>query len=135
LRGWFRHRGHVAARKVRGVPAERLERQRRFHRQQRRRFGPLALHGSDEISHLGSAINRNVGIPATLPKAKTTDGGTLPGLHEQHPAIASIKDREGRILYINEPLSRVYQVKFEDVQGKTNYHWLFCGNRGEDSPP
>jgi len=21
-------------------------------------------------------------------------------------------------------LSRVYQVKFEDVQGKTNYHWL-----------
>jgi PAS domain S-box-containing protein len=80
--------------------------------------------GSDEISHLGSAINRMLESLQLSQKQRQQTEERYRAFMNNIPAIASIKDREGRILYINEPLSRVYQVKFEDVQGKTTYHWL-----------
>jgi two-component system sensor histidine kinase/response regulator len=40
------------------------------------------------------------------------------------PAIAAIKDSEGHILYINEPMARTYNIKLEDVKGKTLADWI-----------
>jgi PAS domain S-box-containing protein len=86
--------------------------------------GRLHCAGSDEISHLGSAINRMLESLQLSQKQKQQTEDRYRAFMNNIPAIASIKDRDGRILYINEPLSRIYQIKFEDVLGKTGYHWL-----------
>jgi PAS domain S-box-containing protein len=80
--------------------------------------------GSDELSHLGSAIN---GMLKSLQLSQRQRQQT-----EQHyrafmnniPAIATIKDRDGRFLYINEPMERTYRIKFEEVKGKTLADWI-----------
>jgi PAS domain S-box-containing protein len=86
--------------------------------------GRLHCAGSDEISHLGSAINRMLESLQLSQKQKQQTEERYRAFMNNIPAIASIKDREGRILYINEPLSRVYNVKVEEVVGKTTYQWL-----------
>ncbi len=40
------------------------------------------------------------------------------------PAIALIKDNQGRILYINEPMARIYNINLEDVRGKHLADWI-----------
>ncbi len=40
------------------------------------------------------------------------------------PAIALIKDNQGRILYINEPMARIYKINLEDVRGKHLADWI-----------
>jgi two-component system sensor histidine kinase/response regulator len=40
------------------------------------------------------------------------------------PATALIQDGEGRIVYINEPMARTYNIKIEDVQGKPMGAWI-----------
>jgi len=37
------------------------------------------------------------------------------------PALAFMKDEEGRFVYINEPLERVFNVKLADFRGKTDF--------------
>ena len=40
------------------------------------------------------------------------------------PVMAFIKDEQGRIIYINEPLERVFNVKLAHLQGKTDFDWM-----------
>jgi PAS domain S-box-containing protein len=40
------------------------------------------------------------------------------------PAVAFIKDENGRMLYMNEVMERRFQVKLEDMFGKTDFDWL-----------
>lgn len=37
------------------------------------------------------------------------------------PALAFMKDNEGRFVYVNEPLERLYGVKLVDLRGKTDF--------------
>lgn len=40
------------------------------------------------------------------------------------PVMAFIKDEQGRIIYINEPFERVFNIKLADLQGKTDFDWM-----------
>jgi diguanylate cyclase (GGDEF)-like protein/PAS domain S-box-containing protein len=40
------------------------------------------------------------------------------------PVMAFIKDEQGRIIYINEPFERLFNVKLADLQGKTDFDWM-----------
>lgn len=40
------------------------------------------------------------------------------------PVMAFMKDEEGRYIYVNEPLERVFKVKLAELQGKTDFDCL-----------
>lgn len=40
------------------------------------------------------------------------------------PAIAFIKDEEGRYVYANTPFERAFRLKPEQIQGRTDFDWL-----------
>ena len=40
------------------------------------------------------------------------------------PVMAFIKDEQGRMIYINEPFERTFEVKLADLRGKTDEEWL-----------
>ena len=40
------------------------------------------------------------------------------------PVVAFIKDENGRMLYMNEVMEQRFQMKLEEVFGKTDYDWL-----------
>jgi PAS domain S-box-containing protein len=81
--------------------------------------------GSDEISHLGSAINRMLESLQLSQKQERQMEARYRAFMNNIPAIALIKDSDGRIVYINEPMARTYNVTMESVQGKrTGGEWL-----------
>jgi PAS domain S-box-containing protein len=43
---------------------------------------------------------------------------------DNSPAIAFIKDDSGRFVYINQQLERFFNVKLDEVIGKTDFDWL-----------
>jgi len=80
--------------------------------------------GSDEISHLGSAINHMLeSLQRSQREIQQTDQ-RYRAFMDNIPAIALIKDQEGRIVYMNEPLARIYKIKQEDVLGKRIAGWI-----------
>jgi PAS domain S-box-containing protein len=80
--------------------------------------------GHDEIANLGEAINRMLGSLQTSQKQKQHAEKRYQAFMNNIPAIALIKDREGHILYINEPMSRTYNIRLEDLQGKVVADWI-----------
>ena len=40
------------------------------------------------------------------------------------PVMAFMKDEAGRYVYVNEPLERAFNIKYTDLQGKTDFDWL-----------
>ena len=80
--------------------------------------------GRDEIANLGEAINRMLGSLQTSQKQKQHAEKRYQAFMNNIPAIALIKDREGHILYINEPMSRTYNIRLEDLQGKVVADWI-----------
>ena len=84
----------------------------------------LHCPGSDEISHLGSAINLMLESLQVSQRQRQQAEERYRAFMNNIPAIASIKDRYGRFLYINEPMSRTYKIKLEEVRGKTLADWI-----------
>jgi PAS domain S-box-containing protein len=80
--------------------------------------------GRDEIANLGEAINRMLGSLQISQKQKQHAEKRYQTFMNNIPAIALIKDREGHILYINEPMSRTYNIRLEDLQGKVVADWI-----------
>ena len=80
--------------------------------------------GSDELSHLGSAINRMLESLQTSQRQRQQTEERYRAFMNNIPAIALIKDAAGHILYINEPMERIYKIKFEDVRGKALADWI-----------
>src|SRR5580704_16179671 len=80
--------------------------------------------GRDEIANLGEAINRMLGSLQISQKQKQHVEKRYQAFMNNIPAIALIKDREGHILYINEPMSRTYNIRLEDLQGKVVADWI-----------
>ncbi len=74
--------------------------------------------GSDEISHLGGDINRMLESLHLLQVQRQRAEMRYRAFMENIPAIALIKDSEGRIVYMNEPMARFTQKKFEDVKSE-----------------
>jgi PAS domain S-box-containing protein len=80
--------------------------------------------GHDEIGDMGEAINRMLGSLQLSQKQKQQAEERYRAFMNNIPALALIKDAEGRILYINEPLAKMYNIKLEDVQGKPVGNWI-----------
>jgi len=80
--------------------------------------------GHDELSDLGSAINRMLDSLQLSQRQRQQTEQRYRAFMNNIPAIATIKDREGRFLYINEPMERIYKIKFEQVKGKTLADWI-----------
>jgi PAS domain S-box-containing protein len=80
--------------------------------------------GRDEIANLCGAINRMLGSLQLSQKQEQQAEARYRAFMNNIPAIALIKDSEGRVLYINEPMSRTYNIKLEAIQGKTMADWI-----------
>ena len=92
------------------------------------RSGDASAHvhcpGSDELSHLGSAINHMLESLQLSQRQRQQAEERYRAFMNNIPAIATIKDRDGRFLYINEPMARIYNIKLEEVKGKTLTAWI-----------
>ena len=84
----------------------------------------LHCSGSDEIANLGEAINRMLGSLHHSQRLKQNMEERYRTFMDNIPAIALIKDSEGHILYINEPMARTFKIKLEEVQGKAVGDWI-----------
>jgi PAS domain S-box-containing protein len=80
--------------------------------------------GSDELSLLGTAINHMLESLQHSQRQRRQAEERYRAFMNNIPAIALIKDRDGHILYINEPMSKIYRIKFEDVRGKSLADWI-----------
>src|SRR5262249_36282565 len=43
---------------------------------------------------------------------------------DNSPAVAFMKDAEGRYVYVNKPFERFFGQKLSQLQGRTSYAWL-----------
>ncbi len=80
--------------------------------------------GRDEIANLGESINRMLGSLQLSQKQQLLLEERYRAFMNNIPAIALIKDSQGRLLYMNEPMSRTYNIKLEDVRGKFVADWI-----------
>jgi PAS domain S-box-containing protein len=80
--------------------------------------------GRDEIANLGEAINRMLGSLQLSQKQKQQAEERYRAFMNNIPAIALIKDEQGHILYMNEPMAKIYKINLEDLRGKTLAHWV-----------
>jgi PAS domain S-box-containing protein len=80
--------------------------------------------GRDEIAILGEAINRMLGSLQLSQKQKQQAEERYRAFMNNIPAIALIKDEQGQILYMNEPMAKIYKINLEDLRGKTLAHWV-----------
>ncbi len=84
----------------------------------------LQSSGSDEIADLSDAINRMLASLHLSQRLKQNMEERYRTFMDNIPAIALIKDSEGHILYINEPMARTFNIKLEEVQGKAVGDWI-----------
>ena len=80
--------------------------------------------GSDELSHLGSAINRMLESLQLSQRQRQQTEERYRTFMNNIPAIATIKDRDGRFLYINEPMAKIYNINLGEFEGKTLADWI-----------
>jgi two-component system, sensor histidine kinase and response regulator len=80
--------------------------------------------GSDELSHLGSAINRMLKSLQLSQRQRQQTEERYRAFMNNIPAIALIKNAQGKLLYMNEPMARTYNIKLEDAQGTTPTDWI-----------
>src|SRR4029077_20597631 len=80
--------------------------------------------GSDELSHLGSAINRMLESLQQSQRQRQQTEQRYRAFMNNIPAIAMIKDAEGRIVYVNEPMARNYNLNIHAVLGKPTGTWI-----------
>jgi PAS domain S-box-containing protein len=90
--------------------------------------GDAAAHidcpGSDELSDLGGAINCMLESVQLSHRQRQQAEERYRAFMNNIPAVALIKDAEGRILYINEPMEKIYKIKFAQVRGTTLAAWI-----------
>ena len=80
--------------------------------------------GRDEIADLAEAINRMLGSVHVSQRQKQVAEERYRAFMNNIPAIALIKDSQGHILYINEPMSRTFKINLEEMQGKAVGDWI-----------
>jgi len=80
--------------------------------------------GRDEIADLAEAINRMLGSVHVSQRQKQIAEERYRAFMNNIPAIALIKDSQGHILYINEPMSRTFKINLEEMQGKAVGAWI-----------
>ncbi|HET6144061.1 MAG TPA: response regulator [Candidatus Acidoferrales bacterium] len=80
--------------------------------------------GSDEISALGNAINSMLASLQLAQWQRQRVEGRYKAFMNTIPAVASIKNQEGRFLYVNEPMRQYYGIQAGDALGSTTAECL-----------
>ena len=80
--------------------------------------------GRDELANLGETINRMLGSLQLSQKQGQLAEERYRAFMNNIPGIALIKDSQGRVLYMNESMSRIYNIKLEDLEGKYLADWI-----------
>jgi two-component system, sensor histidine kinase and response regulator len=80
--------------------------------------------GADELSHLAGCIDRMLeSIEVSRELKRVTEERHLAFMNHL-PALASLNDEDGRYLYVNQPLSDLFNLRAEDLLGKTIADWM-----------
>ena len=79
--------------------------------------------GRDELSHLGTTINRVLESLQLSQKQRQQTEERYRVFMNHIPGIAAIKDSEGRLVFMNEPLLKIYGLELEQVKGRTVSDW------------
>ena len=84
----------------------------------------------DRLIRLGPAIDRALKEAAQKRKRQSAEEA----LRESHavfnsfmdnsPAVAFMKDAEGRYVYVNKPFEKVFGQKLSFLKGRTSFDWL-----------
>jgi two-component system, sensor histidine kinase and response regulator len=80
--------------------------------------------GMDELSRVAGSINRTLDSVQLLREQKLLMEERHMAFMNHLPAIASLTDEEGRYLYVNQPLSDAFDIRSEDLLGKTIAEWM-----------
>jgi len=86
--------------------------------------GRLHCPGKDEISGLGSAINLMLESLQLSQRQRQQTEERYRAFMNNIPAVALIRDRQGRLVYLNEPMAKIYNIQFEAVRGKKIADWI-----------
>jgi len=90
----------------------------------------VALEVSTRLVYLGDTPIGVQGIGRDITERKRTQDAlreTQTFFHtfmNNSPAIAFLKDSEGRYVYVNEPFERLFGQKLEFLRGRTSFDWL-----------
>ena len=80
--------------------------------------------GGDELSNLAVSINHMIeSIQVSRELNRVTEERHLAFMNHL-PAIASLNDEDGRYLYVNQPLSDLFNLRAADLLGKTIADWM-----------
>jgi PAS domain S-box-containing protein len=84
----------------------------------------LECHGNDEICTLTRSINGMLdSLALSVEQRREMEERHLAFMNHL-PAIASLTDQDGRYLYVNQPLSDTFNMRSEDMLGKTIADWM-----------
>jgi PAS domain S-box-containing protein len=84
----------------------------------------LRCQGEDEIDGLAESINRMLeSLELSHEQKREVEERHLAFMNHL-PAIASLTDEDGRYLYVNQPLSDTFDMRSEDMLGKTIDEWI-----------
>jgi two-component system sensor histidine kinase/response regulator len=80
--------------------------------------------GTDELSTMAASINHMLESIQQSREQKKIAEERHQAFMNHLPAIASLNDEDGRYLYLNQPLSNVFNLRAEDLLGKTIADWM-----------
>jgi PAS domain S-box-containing protein len=80
--------------------------------------------GNDEITSLARTINGMLAAIESARAAKQEAEDRHLAFMNNSPAVAAIKDDNGRYLYINEPFANMFGRTLEDLRGKSVSDWM-----------
>jgi len=84
----------------------------------------LDCRGKDELSGLAFSINRMIDSLKHSTEQKLQMEERHLAFMNHLPAIASLTDENGRYIYVNQPLSDTFNVRPQDLVGKTIADWM-----------
>jgi two-component system, sensor histidine kinase and response regulator len=80
--------------------------------------------GKDELSRLATSVRRMLESIQQSHELNRVTEERHQAFMNHLPAIASLTDEDGRYLYLNKPLSDAFEVRVEELLGKTMADWM-----------
>jgi PAS domain S-box-containing protein len=84
----------------------------------------LKCAGKDKLSSLANSINHMLESLELSQQQRRETEQRHQAFMNHIPAIASLTDPDGRYVYINQPLSDTFDIRSEDLLGKTIAEWM-----------
>lgn len=120
---------------IRGVVSE-IEREEETRLKLRSQTAAITARNTIAIISLGSmvafplvplasfVINREIAERKSVTEALRRSERRFQIFMDSSPAVAFMKDEQGRYVYINQSLEHLFNVKWSDLQGKTDFAFL-----------